>query len=134
MEHVSHEADGYAEGDLVYLRLTRVNPQTNFEWAGHTSRSVVAADEPELSSCPPGSTRSPRPRPAWPRCPTTTAEPAPKLRQTYFILRKKNRPTQKRQLRGKGDREAGFAAACRARPEAHAAHRQSPVRSAVETD
>lgn len=54
VERVGAEVRTYAVGDLVFLRFTRVNPQTNIEWAGHTSRSVIAADEPEMFKLPGG--------------------------------------------------------------------------------
>lgn len=54
VESVGREVSNYVEGDLVYLRFTRVNPGTNIEWGGHTSRSVIAADEPEMFKLPTG--------------------------------------------------------------------------------
>ena len=52
IERVGQNVKDYREGDLVFLRFTKVNPGTNIEWAGHTSRSVVSADEPEMFKLP----------------------------------------------------------------------------------
>jgi 2-desacetyl-2-hydroxyethyl bacteriochlorophyllide A dehydrogenase len=52
VERIGKDVREYAEGDLVFLRFTRVNPGTNIEWAGHTGRSVVSQDEPEMFKLP----------------------------------------------------------------------------------
>lgn len=52
VEQVGEQVANYREGDLVFLRFTKVNPGTNIEWAGHTSRSVVAAQEPDMFKLP----------------------------------------------------------------------------------
>lgn len=54
VERVGEQVTSYRQGDLVFLRFTKVQPGTNIEWAGHTGRSVVSAGEPEMFKLPTG--------------------------------------------------------------------------------
>jgi len=54
VEAVGGEVKDYAVGDLVFLRFTRLMPGTVSHWGGHTSYSVISADEPELFKLPDG--------------------------------------------------------------------------------
>ncbi len=54
IERIADPTKKFSEGDIVFLRSTRVDDRTNIEWGGHTEWSVVSADEPELFRLPDG--------------------------------------------------------------------------------
>lgn len=52
IETVGSAVSNHKVGETVFLRFTKVMPGTNIEWGGHTSYSVIAADEPEMFKIP----------------------------------------------------------------------------------
>jgi 2-desacetyl-2-hydroxyethyl bacteriochlorophyllide A dehydrogenase len=54
VERVGPKVSNLAEGDVIFLRFSKVPPGTNIEWAGHTGHSVVSADDPEVFRLPEG--------------------------------------------------------------------------------